>query len=273
MGTLKMTSMRLFGFAIGAILIGCASQASAQGSDLELNSPGALSVCVTDANAPMSSVIDGKMQGYEVSFTTDIARRLNLTPDYRITVFEGIFAAVANHVCDISAGSHSITLPRLKIVNFSSPHFVGSYTILTSQDSGIKDEAGLAGKRLGVVAASIQETYANETYKSTQIVPFPDSAALQISLQSGQIDAAFFDGGLAAIYVKTSPRPLSVVVSIPNTDQPAGIGVAKDRPNLLAAVNKAVADMIADGTYGKIYQEWIGADVPKLPGPDFVPTR
>lgn len=253
------------GFALGPV--------TAAEGDPELNTPGTLSVCVTDANAPMSSVIDGVMQGYEVAFTTEIATRLGLEPEYRVTVFEGIFAAVANHVCDISAGSHSITIPRLEIMNFSIPHFVGSYTIITPEESGIADEAGLAGKRLGVVAASIQETYANETYTETEVVPFPDSAALQLSLQSGQVDAAFFDGGLAAIYLETSPRPLSVIVSIPNTDQPAGIGVAKDRPNLLAAVNRTTAEMIADGTYDKIYRTWIGEEVPALPGPDFVPTR
>lgn len=272
MGTLTLKMTRAIGAISGVSMLACIGPAWAAG-DLELNKAGELTVCVVDASAPMSSVIDGEMQGYELSYTKDIARRIGLKPEYRITVFEGIFAAAANHVCDISAGSHAITIKRKEIVNFSSPYFVGSYTILAPSDSGIKDEKGLAGKRLGVVAATIQETYANETYKESEIVPFPDSAAMQLSLQSGQIDAAFFDGGLAAIYVKTSPKPLSVVVSIPNTDQPAGIGVAKDRPNLLAAVNKAIADMIEDGTYAKIYKEWIGQDVPTLPGPDFVPTR
>lgn len=263
---MKLTSVSA---AFAAVVL--ASSAYAQ--ELELNEPGTLSVCIVDANAPMSSVIDGEMQGYEISFTKGIAERLGVEPEYRTTVFEGIFAAVANHVCDISAGSHAITIPRKEIIEFSRPHFVGSYTILTPADSGIADEAGLAGKRLGVVAASIQETYANETYTEASIVPFPDSAAIQIALQSGQIDAAFFDGGLAAIYLNESPRPLSVVISIPNTDQPAGIGVAKDRPMLLAAVNEAVGEMIEDGSYAAIYQEWIGADVPELPGADFQPSR
>lgn len=265
--------MKRFEAGVTVAVAFIAAGAVAQAQELELNEPGKLTVCVVDANAPMSSVIDGEMQGYEISFTKGIAETLGLEPEYRTVVFEGIFAAVANHVCDISAGSHSITLPRLEIVDFTRPHFVGSYTILTAADSGIADEAGLAGKRLGVVAASIQETYANETYTETAVVPFPDSAALQIALQSGQLDAAFFDGGLAAIYLAESPTPLSVVVSIPNADQPAGIGVAKDRPNLLAAVDSATGELIANGTYAAIYQEWIGEDVPELPGPEFVPTR
>lgn len=255
-----------------ACLFGLAA-AQAASADVEINQAGTLSVCIVDSNAPMSSVVDGKLVGYEVAFSQEIAKRLDLKPDFKFTVFEGIFAAVANHICDMSAGSHSITVKRLEIINFSSPHFVGSFTILSKADSPTKTAADLDGKRLGVVAASIQETYANETYKKTTVVPFPDSAAMQIALLSGQIDAAFFEGGLAAIYMKESQTPLQVVVSIPNDDQPAGLGIAKDRPKLLAAVNKAVADMIADGTYAKIYKETIGGDVPKLPGPDFKPSR
>ncbi|CAM5771025.1 amino acid ABC transporter substrate-binding protein [Labrys miyagiensis] len=150
------------------------AQAAMAQTALELNEPGKLTVCIVDANAPMSSVVNGKLVGYEVSFSEEVAKRLGLTPDFKFTVFEGIFAAVANHVCDMSAGSHSITLKRLEIINFSRPHFVGSYTILSKADSAVKTADDLAGKRLGVVAASIQETYANETYKSTTIVPFPE---------------------------------------------------------------------------------------------------
>lgn len=85
--------------------------------------------------------------------------------------------------CDSTVENHQFQLVA----------FVGSYTILTPRDSIINDEKGLSGKRLGVLAASIQETYANETYEDMSIVPFPDSAAMEIALPSGQIDAVFFD--------------------------------------------------------------------------------
>jgi polar amino acid transport system substrate-binding protein len=247
--------------------------ADARASSIELNQPGTLTVCTVDSTPPMSTVVDGKLVGYDISFTKEIARRLNLTPKFRLVIFEAIFASVANHNCDISAGSTSITLPRLKIVNFSRPYFVGSYTILDLANGPVKTERDLAKKRLGVVAASIQEAYATETYKETTIVPFPDTTALKISLLAGQIDAAFFDGSLAAIYLKDTSAPLRIVISIPNTDQPAGLGIAKDRPKLLAAVNDAINAMIEDGTYMQIYQNTLGGSAPQLPGPDFKPTR
>ena len=247
--------------------------ADAQSSGLELNDPGKLSVCTVDSTPPMSSVVDNKLVGYDVSFSQEIARRLNLTPQYKLIVFEAIFASVANHGCDMSAGSHSITIPRMKIVDFSRPYFVGSYTILSAASGPVKAEADLPKKRLGVVGASIQETYANETYKDTTIVPFPDTTSLKISLLAGQVDAAFFDGSLAALYVKEPGTPLHIVVAIPNTDQPAGLGIAKDRPNLLKAVNEAIGAMIEDGTYKKIYADTLAGDAPTLPGADFKPTR
>lgn len=39
-----------------------------------------------------------------------------------------------------------------------------------------------------------------------------------------------------------------------------GEGVSKDKPELLEKVNKALADLKADGTYAKLYKKWFGVD-------------
>ena len=45
----------------------------------------------------------------------------------------------------------------------------------------------------------------------------------------------------------------------------AGIAtaVSKDKPELLEKVNKALADLKADGTYAKLYKKWFGIDPKK----------
>jgi polar amino acid transport system substrate-binding protein len=40
-----------------------------------------------------------------------------------------------------------------------------------------------------------------------------------------------------------------------------GIAIRKDNPELKAAVQKALDDMMADGTYEAISMKWIGADI------------
>ena len=43
---------------------------------------------------------------------------------------------------------------------------------------------------------------------------------------------------------------------------PDGIAMAvsKDNPELLEKVNKAIADLKADGTYAKLYKKWFGVE-------------
>ncbi len=257
--------------ASAAVTTGGGSADSALAS--ELKRPGQLSVVTQDANAPMSSIVNGQLTGYDIEFSTEIARRLNLKPTFVSISFDSIFAAVANHQYDIGSASSSITLPRLKTVSFSSPYFVGSFAIVVLKSSNINDEAALDGKRLGVVTASITEQYATDKYKQSSIVPFPDASSLQLALQAKQIDAAFLDGGVATAYAKQSNYPAKIILTVPNFDQPAGISIAKDHPRLLAAVNKQIANMVSDGTYGKLYTKWFDPSVPKLPGPDFKPQK
>jgi polar amino acid transport system substrate-binding protein len=40
-----------------------------------------------------------------------------------------------------------------------------------------------------------------------------------------------------------------------------GIAIRKDNPELKAAMQKALDDMMADGTYEKISMEWVGSDI------------
>lgn len=40
------------------------------------------------------------------------------------------------------------------------------------------------------------------------------------------------------------------------TKEPYGIAINKGQENFLDAVNKALAEMVEDGTYDKIYEKW-----------------
>ena len=41
-----------------------------------------------------------------------------------------------------------------------------------------------------------------------------------------------------------------------------------DKPELLDAINAALADVIADGTYAEIYVKWFGVEPPSMFQPE-----
>ena len=82
-------------------------------------------------------------------------------------------------------------------------------------------------------------------------------------MQAGQYDAIV--GGIAITVMKVYPVAawlarqtpgLTIVAQVPDDPGPLGIGFANNNPALLAAVNRALADMNADGSYSRLAQKW-----------------
>jgi ABC-type amino acid transport substrate-binding protein len=60
---------------------------------------------------------------------------------------------------------------------------------------------------------------------------------------------------VAAWLARQTPG-LRIVGQVPDDPQPLGVGLAKDNPGLLAAINRALADVARDGSYAKIAKTW-----------------
>jgi len=81
----------------------------------------------------------------------------------------------------------------------------------------------------------------------------------------GFLGAAIGSAIAAAYAIETSKLPLKLLDQ-PLSNVQKGFPVKKGKPNLVRAMNKALADMIADGTYAKITKELVGIDpAPKSP--------
>ena len=90
----------------------------------------------------------------------------------------------------------------------------------------------------------------------------PDAKILELenyaeaftALQSGQGDAMTTDN--AILLGMADENPEYTLAGGAFTNEPYGIAINKGQKDFLDAVNKALKDMLADGTYEKIYQKW-----------------
>jgi len=98
-----------------------------------------------------------------------------------------------------------------------------------------------------------------KTYKS-------ETDALQ-DLVNGNIDGVVTDSIAAAYVIKNSHLPLRMTEGYLSHIQ-KGFPVKRGKPNLVKAMNKALSDMIADGTYAKLTTDLIGySPAPEKPIP------
>ena len=150
---------------------------------------------------------------------------------------------------DIIASSMTITDERKQEIDFSDPYIDSNQSIAVMKSSNIKTQADLAGKKIGVQSGTTGEAWAKENLTDSTLVPFDTTTKAFSSLQAGNVAAVVNDLPVSAYIVKSdSTQAMAIIEEIPTGEQ-YGFAVAKTNPGLLAAVNKALADLKADGTY------------------------
>ncbi|SQJ16131.1 Lysine-arginine-ornithine-binding periplasmic protein precursor [Serratia rubidaea] len=211
---------------------------------------------------------NGQFTGFDVEFFTNVAHRIGINQvDFIGQDFSAILPAVANGQYDAGVAAIGITPARAKTVDFSTGYLAGYLTVLTRKDSGVKDVASLAKKRLGVVQGTLQESYAIKHFTQTDVVRFPDNNAAVSAVNNGTLDAMFLDYEAAKSY--SDRFHLVNAANVPSFDAPAGIAIAKNKPAFKAALDQAINDAMKDGTWKTLYQKWFpGSPMPKQYLPD-----
>ncbi|MCX4453240.1 transporter substrate-binding domain-containing protein [Streptomyces sp. NBC_01728] len=251
--------------AVGLLLVaGCSSgngggKSSAKG--VPLVKAGQLTTCTHLPYPPFQSEIDGKVQGFDVSLIDLVAGDLGVKQTIVDTPFENFKtgAFLNSGQCDLAAAGMTITEERKKNVDFSDPYFDATQAVLVDKKSGINSLADVKskGKKLGAQAQTTGEEYA--TKQGFDPISFESSDAVLNGLRTGQVQAVVIDYPVVQGWLKDKANADAFkVVDNLNTGEQYGFTVKKGNTKLLAAINKAIKEAKADGTYKKLYEKWIG---------------
>jgi polar amino acid transport system substrate-binding protein len=238
--------------------------ASAVADELELIEPGKLLIATEGTYPPFSMrAADGTLDGLEIRVGKEIAKRLGLEYTPVIIKWESLLVGLAADQYDFASDAMDITEERQKQVTFADGWLESGGRVVTQTDSDIKMADDIKGKTVGVLVASTWQALAEErgatvkTYKA-------ESDAIQ-DLVNGNIDAVITDSIAAAYAIQESGLPLTMTDDYVSHIQ-KGFPFKKGKPNLVKAVNQALADMIADGTYAALTTPLVGySPAPKDP--------
>lgn len=255
----------------GLVLVaGCSSDGGGTktAGGVELVKAGQLTTCTHLPYAPFQSEIDGKVQGFDVALVDLVAKDLGVRQEILDTPFENFKtgAFLNSGECDLAAAGMTITEERKKNVDFSDPYFEATQAVLVDKKSGITSFAGLKGRKVGAQAQTTGEEYAKS--QGLDPVSFESSDAVVNGLRTGQVEAVVIDYPVVQGWLKDKANASAFQVAEQiNTGEQYGITVKKGNAELLAAVNKALAGAKADGTYKKLYEQWIGPYEEKAASP------
>lgn len=226
--------------------------------ELELIEPGVLSSATEGAFPPFSMRnADGELEGFELAIIREVANRLGLEHKPVVIKWDSILVGLMADQYDMISNPMGITAERQESVTFCDAWVESGARLVVAEGSDIASLDAANGKTIGVIVAStfvpMAEALGGEvkTYKS-------DPEALQ-DLANGNIDAVITDSVAGAFAIKTAGLPLTMVPGFIESYQ-MGWAVKKGKPQLVTAINTALAEMIKDGTFAGIGEDILGLD-------------
>jgi ABC-type amino acid transport substrate-binding protein len=173
------------------------------------------------------------------------------------------FDAVAGGQADMECGSSTVTLSRMKQVDFSSYIFVETTGLLVNTASGARSMQDLSGRKIAVVAgttneAAVKSQLAQRKLAAT-VLPFKDRGQAMAALESGKADAFASDKLLLMGAASKSKEQESLTLLGDDLSfEPYAIVLPRGDVELRLAVNTALAQIYRSGEIADIFNRWFG---------------
>lgn len=202
----------------------------------------------------------GTLVGFDVEIGHAVAEKLGVSAQFLEGKWDGLIAGLDANRYDVVINQVGITEERKKKYDFSEPYIASKAVLIVKADNGdIQTFADLSGKRS---AQSLSSNFAKLAQASGAEIVGTDGFDQSIQLVlTGRADATINDSLSFLDFKKQKPdAPVKVAAEQADADH-SGIIMRKGEPELLEAVNKALGEIKADGTYETISQKYFGADV------------
>ena len=217
-----------------------------------------------------------QLEGFDVDLSREIARYIFGDPnkvEFKQAVSRDRIPFLDQGVVDVIASTMTITEERTRQIDFSYPYYIAGQSLLVPINSTITGINDLRGKTVATVKGSTSEQNIRQKAPDAEVVLFDTYSEGVAAMDSGRADAVTTDDIILLGFVKQSPDKYKVVGG-QFTVEPYGLGVAKNNPELLEAVNNALLQTFASGKWAEIYQRNLpGVPVPPLPPRDWRDVR
>lgn len=205
---------------------------------------------------------DGGFEGIDVEIAQAIADKLGLELVVDDMDFSSVITAVQSGKSDIAMAGLTVTDERKQNIDFTDSYANGVQVVIVPTDSDIASIDDLSGKMIGTQEGTTGYMYcsadpADGGYGEDHVIAYTNGATAIQALLSGKVDCVVIDSQPAQEFVKQNDGLKILDTEFTNEDY--AIGVSKDNPQLLAAVNGALKELTADGTVQSIIDKYISA--------------
>jgi polar amino acid transport system substrate-binding protein len=221
---------------------------------------GALKVGVSADTLLMGSrnPFTGDIEGFDIDVARQIADAILGDPDkieFRVITSGDRETVLAEHQVDVVTRAFTINCERWENIAFSAEYYHAGQKLLVPSTSDVAGIDDLEGQR--VCAPEGTTTLERlEQWEGVEAVPAATHTTCLVLFQQGAVDAITGDDTVLAGFA--AQDPYAKVVGDAVSDEPYGVGIPADQPDMVRFVNGVLADMVADGQWERSYERWLG---------------
>lgn len=217
----------------------------------------------------------GRIDGFDAEVARIIAQRIfgsveegrNL--EFVETLAKSRTQYLSNDEVDMVIATFTITPQRMQEVDFAGPYFMANQDVLVKDDSPIHTIADLAGKK---VCAAKGSTSSQRLKDTSGILPveLKDYSSCVAALNgSDPVDAVSTDNVILQGFRESTPGAYRVL-DVSLGQEPYGIGLKHNSPELRKFINDTLTEAINNGDWKRAFDATFGHTGMKVPDPPAV---
>ena len=256
----KITAIALVALLLVGMLAGCGSSKGAKTVE-----SGKLIMATNAAFPPYEYIEGNEIVGIDAEIAKAIADKLGLELQIDDMEFDAIVESVKGGKADIGLAGMTVTEERKEVVNFTASYATGVQSVIVTEDSAIASVDDLFAEGamhvIGVqrnTTGDLYSTWDLEDAGLATIDRYSKGADAVQALITGKVDCVVIDNEPAKAFVEANEGLKILDTAYAVEDYAAAM--SKDNEELFNAVNKALEELIADGTVASIVAKYIPAE-------------
>lgn len=206
----------------------------------------------------------GNPIGIDVEVAQAIANKLGLELVVDDMGFDAALLAVQNGQSDIAMAGITVSEDRLAKMDFTDSYATGVQVVIVKEGSDVTMD-NLGDHMIGTQMGTTGYIYASDTpdnggYGEDHVIGYETGAVAVQALVNGQVDAVIIDNLPAQSYVEANAAAGLTILEGTWVEEDYAIALQKGNTELMAAVNGALNELKADGTFQGIVDKYITAD-------------
>ena len=216
-----------------------------------------------------SMTADGKVVGFDVDIANALCAQMKAECEIVTQDWDGIIPGLIAKKYDAIMASMSITDERKQQVDFTNPYYKSALTFVAKAGSGVTEVTAdtLKGKTVGAQAGTTQADFVAAAFPDVELKTYPTQDEVNLDLVNGRLDFGVSDlfpmmdwiaQGKDGACCERVGKP---VLDPQFAGQGAGIALRQEDDTLREAFNKALDEIVANGTYKAINEKYFKINI------------